>query len=88
MLRDLANAIIVGDDTSPGGLIGLLIGGAFLSFIGALLSARSGRQRSFDRRLDLELKRLRDRNDELEDENDKLRAYLVARGIDPEEVLK
>lgn len=88
MLRDLANAIIVGDDTTPGGLIGLLVGGSFLAFLGALFSARSGRQRNFDRRVDQELTRLRDRNDELEDENDKLRAYLVQQGVDPEEVLR
>lgn len=88
MLRDLANAIVVGDDTTPGGLIGLLVGGSFLAFLGALLSARSGRQRHFDERVDRELKRLRDENDRLEDENDKLRTYLVRQGVDPEEVLK
>lgn len=88
MLRDLASTIVVGDDTTPGGLIGLLVGGSFLAFLGALLSARSGRQRHFDQRMDKELTRLRGRNDELEDENDRFRAYLAKQGIDPEEVIR
>lgn len=89
MLRELASTVIdVGDDTTPGGLIGLLVGGSFLAFLGALLSARTGRQRKYDERIDKENERLRKRTDALEDEIDKYRAWITRQGTDPEEVLR
>jgi cell division protein FtsB len=55
-------------------LFALLISGGLLATFSTLVSMRSGRQRSFDSRLDKELERLRARNDELEAENDQLQA--------------
>lgn len=80
------------------GLVQILLAGGLLALIGTLLSLRTGRQKSYDDRVDKELERLRQENHGLELDNDlksikladaqeeltRLRVLLRSHGIDPE----